>query len=71
MKTKNRRPENVEFSDLDNLQSKRKFTREYIEKRIQEQNELSKQEQRLLTPELKLYYETLTKKINEIKNKKI
>lgn len=70
MNTKNRRPDNVEFSDLYNLQSKRTFTKEYIEKRIREQNTLSKKEQKLLTPELQKYYDDLKKTINDLKNKK-
>jgi hypothetical protein len=63
-------PKNVEYSDLDRLENKTKFTREYIEKRILNQKGLTSKEKKLLTPELEKYYNELNEKINKLKKGK-
>lgn len=68
---KRKLPKTIEYTDLDHLESRKRFTPEYIEQRIREQKSLSKTEQKQLTPELKRYYDDLKKTINDLKNKKI
>jgi len=65
-KTKSHYPQDVEYGDMDHPE-KRKFTREYIEKRILEQKGLTSKEKKLLTPELEKYYNELNEKLNKLK----
>ena len=67
---KRKYPENVEYADMNKSESKRKYTKEYIEERIRNQERLSKKEIEELSPELKLYYNQLDAVINEFNDKK-
>lgn len=70
-KMKRKLPKTIEYTDLDHLESRKRFTPEYIEQRIREQKHLNKDERKQLSPELQKYYDDLKKEINELKNKKI
>jgi len=57
-------PSDIQYADLDRLEGRNKYTKEWIEKRIRDQKELTYKEIKGLDPELKKYYNDLRNQFN-------